>query len=194
MGKGAELPCPLRGHHTSEIDTFTSPEAFLKFLVDLYVGFGTETKLIGPSVICDWTWPSALPLSPVIQPSNHNIFSSWQLPLEVLPKSCLINIRYLDYSYRLKISEVFQNFWSFSVSEMGRLYIYIPYYKLQCHNDSRQKHSRDIYKVFRLFPQLMSSSYLRSLTRQEWFSYVPSYNLSEWKAFLPFKIYCLNRR
>lgn len=53
MGKDAALPCPLQVHHSSQIDAFTSPEALLKFLVDLYVGFSTETKLTRLSVIRD---------------------------------------------------------------------------------------------------------------------------------------------
>lgn len=39
--------------HSSQTDMFISPEALLKFLVNLYVGFSTDTKLIRLSVICD---------------------------------------------------------------------------------------------------------------------------------------------
>ena len=41
------------------------------------------------------------------------------------------------------------------MSEMGKDYIRIPYYKLHCHKESRQKHSGDILKSF----QVISSAH-----------------------------------
>lgn len=41
------------------------------------------------------------------------------------------------------------------MSEMGKDYIHIPYYKLHCHKESRQKHSGDILKSF----QVISSAH-----------------------------------
>ena len=110
---------------------------------------------------------------------------------EVLCKSHLINITHLDCSHHLQIPKV--------LGVLCQKWEKTTYIFCIINHNVTKSLDGNILETFKKFLDHFLSSWFplisgESITWQEWFSYVQSYSLSEQKVFLPFKIYCLNRR